>query len=225
MISKSGISGGIMNKHEDQALTARERILQSALTVIIDKKVSGMRIRDVAREADASLGTIHYHFPAKSALLVDILAYMKKRYDEDRQKEYPWDKLEPKDKLAAFFTQEQNLLEEEPERETAFLDFWGQAFINTEIKQKIQQIYREWRAETEDVLQEGIEKGLFVPIDTRIASFIIIALIEGFALQYLIEPDGACTDDFFTISHQLMLKILSDPEFWTNIKSLEVRPR
>ncbi len=202
--------------------STRETILKSALKVIIEKKVSGIRMRDVAEKAGTSLGTIHYHFPAKSELLVAVLDYMKQRFDEDRLREYPWDKLDPERKLWSFFTQEQQLLLEEPEREAVFLDFWGQSFINPLIQSKIQWIYNTWRKETETVIEEGIQRGNFASINKSLISYIIIALLEGFALQFLIDPEACDIEEFFSVSYRMIVRILNDPRFWSETKSAEL---
>jgi AcrR family transcriptional regulator len=222
MIIQKGISGAIMKKQSRQDLTTREKIINSTLTVITNKKVSGMRLRDVARQAGVSLGTIHYHFPTKSALLVDVLGYMKQCFDEDRQREFSWDILDPDQKLWSFMTQEQKLLLEEPDREMVFLDFWGQASINPQIQQKIRLVYNTWRKEAEEVIEEGIKRGNFTSIDKRLISYIVIALLEGFAVQFLIDPEASDIEEFFLVSYRMILRILTDPRFWSDTKSAKV---
>ncbi len=47
----------------------RRRILEAALTSIAQRGAGSLRVRDVAAEADVSLGVVTYHFPTRRALL------------------------------------------------------------------------------------------------------------------------------------------------------------
>jgi len=47
----------------------RRRILEAALTSIAQRGAGSLRVREVAAEADVSLGVLTYHFPTRASLL------------------------------------------------------------------------------------------------------------------------------------------------------------
>ena len=50
----------------------RELILNAAQDCLRDRGLKGLNIRDVARKAGVSLGSVHYYFSSKEEILVEI---------------------------------------------------------------------------------------------------------------------------------------------------------
>jgi TetR/AcrR family transcriptional regulator, cholesterol catabolism regulator len=56
-----------------QALWRRERLLDAALTVFVDKGVDGATVKDITAAAGVTQGLLYHYFPGKDALLVALL--------------------------------------------------------------------------------------------------------------------------------------------------------
>ncbi len=54
----------------------REQILNAAFRVALRERLAGVRIRDVAREADLSSGLVLFHFKTKDALIAALLEWL-----------------------------------------------------------------------------------------------------------------------------------------------------
>ena len=60
----------------------RQELLAATLTVIANKGLSGVTIRDIAREAGCSFGVVAFHFETKENLLLSALNSLVEEYDE-----------------------------------------------------------------------------------------------------------------------------------------------
>lgn len=194
-------------------LSPEEHILESALAVIAEYKISGTRMREIAERAGISQGTLHYYFPTKANLLLSLLDDMQRTFDEDRRRELAAGGHDAAHKLRLFPRQQQRILAEHPYLEGAFFDFWGQGIIDPEIRPKIQWMYSEWRTDIEAIIAEGVEAQLFDETQTKLAPFLLVSLMEGAALQHLIEPGLFDLDAYFEAAYRMVLdRLLLAPE-------------
>lgn len=56
-----------------KARETRERLIEGTLLALCDEGVTGITTRKIAEKADVHLGTLHYHFESKDALLMAVL--------------------------------------------------------------------------------------------------------------------------------------------------------
>lgn len=56
-----------------KALETRERLIEGAVLALCEDGVTGVTTRKIAERADVRLGTVHYHFETKDALLLAVL--------------------------------------------------------------------------------------------------------------------------------------------------------
>lgn len=197
-----------MNKSPtSEAVFARQRILHAAQKVLASKKVSGARMREIARIAGISQGTLHYYFPSKTGLYLAVLDEMQK-YFEMRQKQLLSHDLDAAGKTRLFADQQQQLLQESPQVEEIFLDFWGHAMVDAKVREKIISMYAAWRRDITIAIQQGIQSGEFDAEQAQVAPYLIIALLEGIALQYLLEETQIDLVQIFQSVNQLMLQWL-----------------
>ncbi len=57
-----------------------ETILEAALETIFVEKISGARLRQVARRAGMSQGNLHYYYPTKDELFQALLDHLLKNH-------------------------------------------------------------------------------------------------------------------------------------------------
>jgi len=78
--------GQILSIEEQPCSTSTEdRILDAALTIIQEKTISGLRIRQVAEKANLFQSNIHYYYNSKKELLLAVQKKVLNRYREIRQ--------------------------------------------------------------------------------------------------------------------------------------------
>ena len=192
------------NINSRDVILAKQHILNAAKTVLASKKVSGARMREIARQAGISQGTLNYYFPHKTGLFLAVLDEMQ-QYFEMRQNQLMSHDLDPSGKIRLFADQQQELLVDNPQTEEIFLDFWGHAMVDPEVQSKILSMYATWRRDIALAIQQGVQTGEFDPEHTAVAPYLYVALLEGLALQYLLDKTHVDLDEIFRSIDRLML--------------------
>lgn len=195
---------------ENQGLSPEQQILNAAMATMAEKKISGTRMRHIADRAGISQGTLHYYFPRKADLFLAMLDTMQASFDQDRRERLAKGDLKPAEKMHLFPMQQQRILSETPSLLELFYDFWGHSIIDPEIRPKIQWMYDEWREDMRDVVNEGLENGDFDLRYAHLVPLLLISLLEGAALQYLIERNVLNLDEYFAAVYDVILDVLGN---------------
>src|SRR2546429_7859732 len=64
----------------------RERLIAAASKVLAQKGYDATTLREIAREANAAPGLVHYYFGGKDQLLVEVLKTVSKRYAQETER-------------------------------------------------------------------------------------------------------------------------------------------
>jgi transposase len=122
-----------------------------------------------------------------------------------RQKQLLANDLDAAGKIRLFSDQQKQLLQDYPQVEEIFLDFWGHAMINPDIRDKTLSMYSAWRRDICLAIQQGVESGEFDPDQAKIMPYLFVALLEGIALQYLPDKSQLDLEQAFQSVNQMML--------------------
>ena len=166
----------------------RAQLTKAAYTVINKKGFYNFTIRDIAKEAELSTGLVHYYFKDKQDLLLKLLKEM-----NDNMKKYLkqcyGDTDDPGKKLNIFLKQAFELAKDK-EYFSVIADFWTQTNRNERMKRANIALMKSYRDEISGILNEGIEKGIFVEMNVPYFSTKIISLMHGFIIQYVIDNNA-----------------------------------
>jgi len=182
----------------------KKEILRAALKVIAEKKLSETTTREIAKVAGISHGTLHYYFPSKTDLYHELIDEINIIFNELRGEEFSEKGLDTSCKLEYFFNQELNLLQNQRDLAEVFIDFWGKGLAEADFRPKIQLMYQRWRADINDVIEEGINRGEFSEAEVELIPCFVVALLEGASLQYLIDESSIDLKALFDFSLQLI---------------------
>jgi hypothetical protein len=86
------------------------------------------------------------------------------------------------------------------------IDFWARINHDTRIRQANVKLFQSYRDEIVAIIKEGMAKGVFMVVDVKLASVIIISLIQGTILQYVIDNEAF---DYREIKMNIKEQILS----------------
>ena len=89
--------------------------------------------------------------------------------------------------------------------EEIFLDFWGHGMVDDAIHEKTLAMYDAWRRDIRLAVQAGIKTGEFNRDQTDLAPNLLIALLEGIALQYLSNKETYKLEQAFEAVHEMMM--------------------
>lgn len=184
------------------------RILDAALDTIAEHKISGTRMRNIAKKAGMSQGNLHYYFPTKADLFRALLDDMLTEFVSERERDIDDASLNPIVTLGVFFQQEREILQKRGRTMDVFFDFWVQGTRDATIREQIQKMYAAWRSDMANVVARGVEQGIFDPTYAALVPGIMVSLMDGGALQYLIDREAFDLEGHLRTGHEMILCLL-----------------
>ncbi|MEA5021182.1 MAG: TetR/AcrR family transcriptional regulator [Gordonibacter sp.] len=191
----------------------KQRIIDAAIDVIKEKSVEAASMRDIAKRAGITTGSIYYHYESKNDLLFDIVnqsVHFSTRVSEMDKSSFE----EPKEVL--------DLIKEEIARRLAkkdeqlfHLKLLSDAFSeNGKFKERHRDTYKEIIDRTADLFYDayGFENAAY----KRSAASFLVAALDGMAIQSALGvlPEDLATsterfNDFFGQSIENYLRSTS----------------
>lgn len=179
----------------------KQKIIEAALKLMIQKGIKETSVRDIAKEAGISIGTFSYHYPNKEALFFDIFEMTMTKQDELLEQGFASNTLEEK-KVAL-----QELLKQATTNECFMkLNYYllGEAFAqNTVMLEKMKEKYSLWRIQFKDYLYREIceqEK------EAILNASLLLAMIDGLAIQLLLDEEAISIEAMANKVIELMYK-------------------
>ncbi|OGO39576.1 MAG: hypothetical protein A2W35_19880 [Chloroflexi bacterium RBG_16_57_11] len=194
-----------MSQHKADA---EGTILDAALETILANKISGARLRQVARQANMSQGNLHYYFPTKDELYKSLLDHILQTFVEERNTLLQDQAVSPQHKLRFFFDQEIELIRRAKEV-VVFFDFWVQGTKDPMIRQKIQGMYARWREDIQSVIDEGAQRGVFSASQAAQMPALLASIMDGASLQYLMDARALDLQAYFDAAYDMVIAVLT----------------
>ena len=183
-------------------------ILDASLETIFTDKISGARLRQVARNAGMSQGNLHYYFPTKDELYRSLLDHLLDIFVDERKTILEDQTIPPRDKLCYFFEQQIQLIQRQKEV-VIFFDFWVQGTADEEIRRKISGMYQKWRQDVKGVIDQGIQEGEFSGIQASLIPALLASIMDGASLQYRMDETAIDLQDYFNTAYKMILAMLT----------------
>jgi AcrR family transcriptional regulator len=161
-----------------------DALLRTACDVILARGLPNTRTADVAAAAGVSQALVFYHFESKDRLLAQAFAYAAEqdlaRLDEAMSaKSKPLDKLR---KLLKIYAPTGN-----SKAWALWIDGWAESMRVPELESVSRRLDLRWKEALTDVITTGVADGTFTCDDPIGASWRIIALVDGLAVQVTVH--------------------------------------
>lgn len=176
----------------------RRKILDTAMAMIGEKEVEKTSLAGIAKAAGLSKGTVYYYYASKHDLIFDIADRHMAQITTtlfgmiDQSEGVTWEEL-----LTAFFT---TLLASEA-RSRLHLYLVREAVCgNTAIKQRFQATYAQWF----DMVDQAYNKMSGPKTDVAAKSKFLVAVVDGFILQTLLETDEPRIKDIVRLAQTVL---------------------
>jgi TetR/AcrR family transcriptional regulator len=196
-----------MNRKKRDQEKSAERIMQAALDVIAREKISGTRMRHIAEESGMSQGILHYYFHTKKELLSKLLDYILLQFQKERDKDFAQSGGSAKNKLHAFFEEKKRSINKRKLEYIQF-DFWVQGTTDSELREKIQKSYENWRYNLYEVIEEGVKNGEFRADRVNQVPALAVSLLMGGSVQHLIDESSFLLDSYLAAAEDMILAYL-----------------
>lgn len=189
----------------------REQILQAAYRCVAQKSINGTRMKDIAREAGISQGVIHYYFQTKEKLLNQLLAWILQEYLEGALNKITREP-NPLKRLITLFKYQEQVVRERAHLVTVFYDFWVQGTKQPDVREQMKEQFGLYRKFIYEIVAEGVNMGTFKAEALDYVPGLTVSLLEGFAIQQVIDPDSFDASLLTEKSVHILLRIMSNRE-------------
>jgi len=158
----------------------RNEILAVTCDVVRERGFAQTRMSDVAHRLGISPPLVVYHFGSKDALLAEAFAYASRNEMVDL--DAIADSTDaPLDRLDALLVA--GLGPSTRASWALWIDSWGEALRSPVLRKTWRQLDDRWRAVLEEVVEEGMQAGVFSADDAAEMAAVLAALIDGFGVQ------------------------------------------
>lgn len=197
----------------------RKRIIDAAIQVFAHDGLSNGKIATIAKKAGIGKGTVYEYFSSKeeifAAVFKDFFDQMIAGYTQ--LIDAPMD---PVKKIELVFDYSYDYLDQLLEDEHGqdwliFLEIFLQGFRNEFKgvgKLSFSAVLREIYDIFKPFVDEGIQAGVFKPLDSEHVTFILFAALDGISLHYFINRGYYDKEKLKTITKEIFLNGLLKPQ-------------
>lgn len=172
-----------MNKRS--GIESKERILEAAMRVFSEYGYAKASMRMIAKAAGISTGGTYLYFKNKEELCLTLMkSRMKDCANEIMESVNGID--DPANAIRTFIAMSLNYAKKHKELIIVQGREHGFAF-NLKMKREF---FKKQRSLVENIVRQGIQKGLFRKVDVQETAKIIFSVVRGFVLSIVVEPDA-----------------------------------
>lgn len=162
----------------------RAQILEATQEVALERGLAHLRVADVAAHLGISSGLVHYHFSSKDELLVEMLRQMAAT-DVGRLRETMAPSGDPVDRLDRVL-REYLPTARRDESWALWIDWWDEALRSDALATISSEFDTAWVAILEELIESGVEDGVYDCKDAHGAAWRLSALLDGLAIQVVL---------------------------------------
>jgi AcrR family transcriptional regulator len=173
-----------------------QEILDAAARVITERGLAETRISDIAEQAGVSPGLILYYFDSKDRLLAEALTYANDQFylrtsrDIRRIASAKQQLRRLIDLSVPGYLPEYGRLDEW----ALWIEVWVRALRDAEMAKDREVLDQRWRAQIAEIIRVGQASGEFVAGDADELALPIAALIDGLAIQVIMNDSTVTTE-------------------------------
>lgn len=175
----------------------REAFTVAAFELIAERGFEGLRTRDVAARVGANIGTLHYYFPSKEALIAAVAEYLTAQFIAVHGPA-PAEPETPLGRLRQEFSDMRYYRFEQPSLLQVSMEFRMRADRDPAVRAIVAQLGDGWQECVERFLADGIKDETFrADLDPRAAAVMIRATLWASVMFFNITPaafDDVCRE-------------------------------
>ncbi len=166
----------------------RKEILMASIRVFAKKGVPNTKMAEIADEAGIGKGTIYEYFKSKDEIFYESFRYFMEMTDSIIANRL--NKIRnPTLKLEAWIDGWLESMSNSIDLIGIMMDYWAEGIRSkkNDSMVNIKEMYEIYRKAIVNILEEGISMGKFKPVDTTITASILIGMLDGLALQWIMD--------------------------------------
>jgi AcrR family transcriptional regulator len=191
-----------------QAGDTRDRILQQAMRLFLEKGYHGTSIDDITKAAELTKGALYWHFESKEVLLKRILQEYEKQFLDGLIQAVKGVQGSIVDKIEKYFRYNAAFAYYNRELCVSF-DTLATEMVGAhyEIETEFRRIYMKYQKFLSKLILQGKKEKVFKKeLDENLAALIIIAFHVGILLQWSMNKDKIDGEAYVNTFKKIMLK-------------------
>jgi len=200
-----------MSRHPDASEIRRNQILDAATKVFVRLGFQHARMDDIVEESGLSKGTLYWYFKSKE----DIINAISRRLFTGELENLEG-LLEAEGTVSERLMQLTNYrvagLKRMSNLVPIIFEFYAVAVHQQWVKQFIGEYFKHFRGLLEDLINQGIDRGEFYPVNAAETAISFASMYEGLTIHWLMEPETVQWD------------ILSENSIPMLLNGLKVKP-
>lgn len=167
----------------------RDQIVEALFECLAEKGHERVTVKDIANQANLHYGVIHYYFKSKDDIVSAMADSIISKYERLLiERLGSADSVSEKLQKSIAFLVDEFIFNRRLNR--VFYNLVQMAFERKAVRTALRKQLREYRGFIAKEMEEGIKTGEFAPHDPQEFASLLVALIEGMALQWMIEPQA-----------------------------------
>lgn len=192
-----------------QASDRKNQIILATIECISRYGYHNFSMQDLAQLADVSKGIIHYYFLNKEALMMTVLNHICREIEG--LLEGTENIVDPVERLSHVIWMCADILKTKREYYRISMDFWTQIDQKTYVRKAIAAHYASFRTTIANIIKLGMKTKAFREGNADLFATMIIAIIDGIALQWLFDESLFNYDDLVKNCEMSIIGFLKGP--------------
>ena len=184
------------------------KILDAALEIVAQKKISGTRMHLIAKEAGVVQSNVHYYYPTKNDLMIALLDRIQERFTEKRMSSVDLEKKSFEENLRGLFHEKKDDIYNHKKIDYVQFDFWVQGTENPEIREKFIDAFNIWRSNITEVLNQMPGFPECKSEQCAMLPYLLVSIMMGASMQYLIDEGKFNLDAYFDAAENMILNFV-----------------
>jgi len=171
---------------------SKDRLRRAALHCIARQGYAATTSRDIAREAQANVASINYHFGSKEALVTEALGECFGIWNQRVENALVSAAgLAPRDQLAAILHAAIDSFAEFESSVHACVETYAPALRSEELRERMAAGYATVRDSAVQLATKAMQDGgIAVPNNLAAITSVLMAVCDGLMLQWIADPDA-----------------------------------
>ncbi|HEU5377298.1 MAG TPA: TetR/AcrR family transcriptional regulator [Ktedonobacteraceae bacterium] len=202
-----------MSPRPDVSEERKNQILEAASAVFARLGFQQTRMDDIASQAGLSKGALYLYYKSKDAVIAALLKYLFTQEFKRLQVLIAADSQETVyTQLITLTRQFDSAIKWMARLMPIAFEFYALAGRDQNARQFLQEYFATYRTELALLVQRGIERGEFRVVDAEAVAIALVALFEGLALLYFVDPQKLSWAEQAETSVRLLLDGLQRTE-------------
>ncbi len=172
----------------DAKADRQQEILLAALQAFAEKGYDKTTIEDIVRLSRLSKGTLYWYFTNKEAIFAALVQMvfegMWLPFEELRQQTIG---QPPPERLRQLLLNMSASVDDTSSWIGLYVDFFNQAWQKPAVRDQFREFYTRLTDAIMPIVQQGIDEGIFLPVDTAVAARMLIGALDGYWFQQILD--------------------------------------